>query len=731
MKKLIKRLLVISLICALVLESSNVSALTKDETVYVKLNETGSVDSVSVSEHLFDYKGNTINDKTILGNIKNVNGKEKFRQTDKNVLWDSNGNDIHYQGTYNKDLPIEVSAKYYLNGGEKNINDILGAKGKIKIVLNYKNNLYEKMNINGKQEKIYVPYAIVTTTILSNTDNKNIKVTNGKIIDNGISSVVMALSSPGLYESLGLDELKSMNKVEISFDTESFALSSIYSVATTSLFDDSKLDIFSDINDLYKSINLLQSNMDTIVSASKKLSDGSKKMDDGVTELNKKIQELTDKYKYYRNQDENTLKEELIKIVEKNINKITPDLEKEITEEASKLIKENKEELEKSIIEYTKKNTKMVVEQALSKVVNNLNINNIIEKVINSNLFNLLKNDAEVKALTKNLKDSIENEIKEIISKEFDVIKNTISNSMTDAQKQAYVANIASKYGVTLEQAAGIVNEVQADTINQIKVAINNINFKERVMTALNDKDFLANLVNTYIVKLNNKLSESIDGDHTVAEAINDVKTKIIAAIKSDLESNNLYLNTDVKTYITNLINTIIDTTAQDLASKYTEDYTNKIVKTVIEKEFSPENVDAKLRELLDIHDEDIKKKVTVLDDTVNTLSDALNKLNNGSKQLSNGMKALSDGLSKYNKEGINKLSNLVNGDVKTLQKKLDALIKLSNENRTIDNVPSGAKSNSKIIFMIDSKEKEEKTKKEDKEEKKETLGDKITGLFK
>lgn len=58
------------------------------------------------------------------------------------------------------------------------------------------------MNINGRTEKMYVPYAIITTSILNNADNKNIKVTNGKIIDNGVNSVITAISSPGLYESL-------------------------------------------------------------------------------------------------------------------------------------------------------------------------------------------------------------------------------------------------------------------------------------------------------------------------------------------------------------------------------------------------------------------------------------------------------------------------------------------------------------------------------------------------
>ena len=275
MKKILKKILAYTLIFCELFQATGVYALTKEENVYAKLNESGDVKSVSFSEHLYDYNGNKINDKSNLKDIKNINGNEKFTQNGENLLWETNGDNIYYKGTYEKDLPISINVKYYLDGEEKNVNDILGKKGNIKIVLNYKNNSYKNMNINGKTEKIYVPYAIVTTSILNNNDNKNIKVTNGKIIDNGVSSVVMAISSPGLYESLGVNELKNINEVEITYDTDCFELSSIYSVATTSLFDDNNLDMFGEINDLYKSINLLQSNMDTIVEASKKLSDGS------------------------------------------------------------------------------------------------------------------------------------------------------------------------------------------------------------------------------------------------------------------------------------------------------------------------------------------------------------------------------------------------------------------------------------------------------------------------
>ena len=732
MKKIIKKIIVYTLIFCELFQTTEVYALTKEENVYAKLNESGNVKNISVSEHLYDYNGNKINDKTSLKDIENVNGNEKFTQNGENLLWETSGNNIYYRGQYEKDLPIGVNVKYYLDGEEKNVNDILGKKGNIKIVLNYINNSYKKMSINGKSEKIYAPYTIITTSILNNNDNKNIKVTNGKIIDNGVNSVVVAISSPGLYESLKVKELKSINEVEITYDTDCFELNSIYSVATTDLFNDNNLDMLDEMNKLYKSINLLQSNMDTIVEASKKLSDGSNQMDAGITELNNRIQDLTKKYQYYRSQDKNTLKEELINIIEKNINTITPALEEDITNETSKIIKENKEELESAVIIYTKKNTKMVIDEEINRIVKELDVSSLMEKVINSNLYNLLKNDREVVEISNMLKEDINKELINIINSEFNNINDNINNNMSESEREKYINDIAQKYGVTYEQAKGIVGEVQTDTLNQVKKNINDANISEKIINALNNKDYLSNLVNNYINILNNKLSESLSKDTTINEYSKELKDKILYALNKDLENEQIYLNKDVKDYISGLVNKIIDNTANDLSSKYTEEYTNKVVRNVINNAFSEENVDSKLRELLNIYEDDINKNVTVLDDTINTLSESLNKLNDGSKQISTGMNALSNGLDTYNKEGINKINNLVNGNVKTLQKRVDALIKLSDENRILDSVPDKSKSNSTIIFMIDSisKPNEVKVQTPNKKEKESFTG-KVKGLFK
>ena len=745
MKRIIKKVIVCTLILSGLFQTTGVYALTKDESVYVKLNENGDVQSTSITEHLNDYSGNIINDKTTLNNIKNINGSEKFNLEGNDLIWETKGNDIFYQGKYNKDLPISIDVKYYLDGEEKTVNEMLGKKGNIRIDLTYKNNSYKNMNINGKSEKMYVPYMIVTTTLLNNDDNKNISVTNGKVIDNGVGSIVMAMSTPGLDESLKLNDLKDFNKVEINYYTESFELNSIYSVVTTSLFDDDSLDMFGEVNNLYKSIDLLQSNMDTIVGASKELSNGTSQMNEGITQLNTRVQELTKKYQYYRNIDKNTLKEELIKIVESNIKNITPALEEEITNETSKLIIENKEELESAVITYTRDNTKEVVEEEVNKIISQLDFDKLIEKALNSNLYNLLKNDSEVSELTTLLKEDINNELESIISNEFNEINNSLDNNMSDIQKND-VNYIIENYGLTEEQAEEIVGKVQTDTLNQVKQNISDENIRlerisnyfldenitDNIINALNDENYVSNLVNNYITRLNDKLSESLNEDTTISEYSKEIKDKIILSIKKDLEEGNLYLDEDVKSYISELVNKIIDNTATDLSDKYTEDYANKVVRNIIEEQFSEENVDSKLREVLDIYEDDINQKVTVLDDTINTLSDSLNKLNAGSNQISAGMNTLSDGLDKYNKEGINKINKLVNGDVKTLQKRLDALIELSSENKMIDMSPSNTSNSSKIIFMIDSVSKPNNDVKIDEsvEESKSSLWDKIKGLF-
>lgn len=703
MKKIIKKMVAYTLIICELFQSTGVYALTKDESIYVRLEEDGKVNNVIVSEHLYNFSDKKVLDKTNLFDIKNLNDNSKFSQNDNKLIWETSGNDIYYQGTYKKDLPLSIEVKYYLNGKEQKVDDILGKKGSIKIVLKYKNNYKKKYNINGTLEDIYVPYMIITTSILNNVDNKNIKVTNGRVIDNGLSQVVIALSSPGLDESLNINDLKSMNEVEISYDTDNFELNPIYSVATTDVFEESNLNVFNEVNSLYNNINELQSNMDKIVNASKQLSDGSDAVNVGITELNNNVKTLVSKYNYYRNQDIEELKRELNQIVDENIDDIISSFKLE--EEISSVLKEHKKDIAKATI----KNTQIVVEERIEDVVNNINVNQISEQVLQNELNNLLNNNSELNNMIKSLKESINNYLNTIIVAELSSINNDISNSITKEDIEA----IANLYGVSYEQAEGIANA----TLGKVKEKVNSESIINSILAKINEDNYTNSLVKEYINNLNNIIRNSLNDKEFLKQYEEELKTKTSEKIKEKLASNDSYNTEFVERYIDSIVDEIIDKTVNELGSKYTKE----VVKKTIDEQITKENIESKLGE-----------RLNNLDSAINNLSTGMDKLNNGSSLVANGNKELSKGLEQYNKLGINKISNIVNGKVKSTQKRLESIIDISNEYGLLDEKNDDVSGKSRIIFMIDSKTKPNEVKVESKkDEAKKTLWDKIKGLFK
>ena len=133
-------------------------------------------------------------------------------------------------------------------------------------------------------------------------------------------------------------------------------------------------------------------------------------------------------------------------------------------------------------------------------------------------------------------------------------------------------------------------------------------------------------------------------------------------------------------------------------------------------------------------------KSLNTLLQAISELTSGLNQLNLGAVELDNGTIALKDGISaldsgisQFNNEGISKISNVVNGDVKSLEERVKALVKLSEEYNTFDDKADDAKGESKIIMVIDAvKAPSKNVIVNDKiiEEKK-SLWDKIKGLFK
>ncbi len=180
--------------------------VTKAETVYVNLDAKGNKLSTVVSDKLHsDLSQVKLYDKSDLTNIVNVKGTEQPIIDGNDITWNIESNDLFYRGYTDKELPLEISAKYYFEGEEVEPEALAGKTGKVKIEITVKNTLYEEKEINGTTYKIYNPMLVVGGLILQEDKFNNITAQNGRFISDGSKTIVFFAGMPGVSDTLGID----------------------------------------------------------------------------------------------------------------------------------------------------------------------------------------------------------------------------------------------------------------------------------------------------------------------------------------------------------------------------------------------------------------------------------------------------------------------------------------------------------------------------------------------
>lgn len=279
MKKF-NQVMTLSVTTMLLLNPASVFAMTKNETIYSTLNYNGVIEKTTINTRLSDLEKGSVVDYTKLDDIKNINGREKFSLDSGTLTWKSTGKDIFYQGKVTEELPIKVTAKYYLNGEEVNPKKIKGKSGDVKIVYSFTNESYDKSS------GMYTPFVVTTTSIINSDNNTDIDISNGKVVNTGTKNIVTGISAPGLYDSVGLNELKDMDKVTITYNTTKFSMNEVYFIITPKLLSEVDVNTLSKVDSLNSSLNTLQNGMNELQNGSSTLNDGAKKIENGTKSLN-------------------------------------------------------------------------------------------------------------------------------------------------------------------------------------------------------------------------------------------------------------------------------------------------------------------------------------------------------------------------------------------------------------------------------------------------------------
>ena len=209
----------------------------KEETVYVIAGSNGNATRQIVSDHLINQNdAASLEDASDLKDIENVKGDETFTQNGSKLTWQADGNDIFYQGTSEKELPVTEQITYYLDGKEISPEELAGKSGKVTIRFDYTNHATTTAEIDGKEEEINVPFVALTGMVFDDSFT-DIEVSNGRVISDGNHNIVVGYALPGLKDSLNVEDsdfdsdISIPDYFEVTAQVEDFSLEMTMTVA--------------------------------------------------------------------------------------------------------------------------------------------------------------------------------------------------------------------------------------------------------------------------------------------------------------------------------------------------------------------------------------------------------------------------------------------------------------------------------------------------------------------
>lgn len=593
-----------------------VFATSKSETVYSNLDSNGNAYKTIVSTQLTNEdKLDEITDISNLLNIENTNGDETFRKEGNQIIWDSKGNNIYYKGEIDKQLPVECKITYELNGEEISAEELKGKSGNIKIKINYTNNEKHIVSINGQQVTMYTPFIIVAGTKIDNTKNKNIRVTNGKTVDNGESTLAVGIAMPGMQENIGISKSKINipEEIEISMETEDFEMGNIIAVVAVKGIDE---DLTSDLNSMYSQINELSN-------ASSEILDGANQLKEGTSELVSGVDQLKDGTKTaYAGSKQ--IKNEVEKSTKKLKNDNTPAIDEETLEAIKAQAMKSatlSDEAKEGIAAQAKSAAKLTDEQKAG----------------------IAAQAKKTAKLTEEQKTGIAAQARE-------------AATFTEAQKVAIIAQAQSNYPVELTEAEkGLILAIAQKTAHQTA---------ESTAIEVAQKTAYQTAESTAIEVAQSTATQTAESTAlTVAQS---TATQTAGATATQ--------------------------TATQVGNQAKQKFTNQVVSQM-------NTLGSSLDELTN--------GLASIDSGVSALSVGTNKLDSGALQLADGVKT-------FNEQGIAKISNLVNGDLRNIASRVEKMNELAKEYNNYAGIQNGMTGEVKFIMITDSTAENGEVKKEE-----------------
>ena len=677
---------------------------SKDETVYVLAGADGTVQKIIVSDWIKNaMAAGSLEDKTELSDIENIKGDESFTLGgDNSCVWDAQGNDIYYQGNIEKELPVQMSVCYTLDGQAIAPEALAGQSGHVTIRFDYQNMQYEEVLLDGKTEKIYVPFTMLTGMLLDTEVFRNVTISNGKLINDGDRIAVVGIAFPGLQEDLAIskEKLDIPDYVEISADVENFEMGMTMTLATTELFgaiDSDKLDL----HELSDAMAELTDAMDQLMDGSSQLYDGLctllEKSGDLVSGINKLAEGAAQLKAGAESLDSGAAQLQAgaaqLSSGLNTLNANSSSLNGGARQVFSSLLSMANTQLSEaglSVPALTIDNYASVLDGVIASLDDTAVYQAALEQVtatVNAN-----RGMIEEK-VTEAVQAQVEAEVSAQVTA---AVQETVTQAVHENEAQFRAAVIQQALGMTVEEykaaiEAGLVTQEQQDAVNaaveaamqaeidarmqreEIQAQINAVT-QQTVGEQMQSDEIQALIASNTELQVQQAISEAMSSDAVQAQLSAAAEgAKSVIALKSSLDSYNAF-------YL-GLIT-----------------YTSGVSSAAAGANELKTGADA-----LKAGTSELSAGAAELLQGIQTMKDSAPALVDGITQLRDGSMELSDGLKQFNEEGIQKLIEAVDGDLDGLSNRIRVTADVAKHYTSFSGISEDMDGDVKFIYKTDS----------------------------
>lgn len=677
---------------------------SKDETVYVLAGADGTVQKIIVSDWIKNaMAADSLEDKTELSDIENIKGDESFTLGgDNSCVWDAQGNDIYYQGNIEKELPVQMSVCYTLDGQAIAPEALAGQSGHVTIRFDYQNMQYEEVLLDGKTEKIYVPFTMLTGMLMDTEVFRNVTISNGKLINDGDRIAVVGIAFPGLQEDLAIskEKLDIPDYVEISADVENFEMGMTMTLATTELFgaiDSDKLDL----HELSDAMAELTDAMDQLMDGSSQLYDGLctllEKSGDLVSGINKLAEGAAQLKAGAESLDSGAAQLQAgaaqLSSGLNTLNANSSSLNGGARQVFSSLLSMANTQLSEaglSVPALTIDNYASVLDGVIASLDDTAVYQAALEQVtatVNAN-----RGMIEEK-VTEAVQAQVEAEVSAQVTA---AVQETVTQAVHENEAQFRAAVIQQALGMTVEEykaaiEAGLVTQEQQDAVNaaveaamqaeidarmqreEIQAQINAVT-QQTVGEQMQSDEIQALIASNTELQVQQAISEAMSSDAVQAQLSAAAEgAKSVIALKSSLDSYNAF-------YL-GLIT-----------------YTSGVSSAAAGANELKTGADA-----LKAGTSELSAGAAELLQGIQTMKDSAPALVDGITQLRDGSMELSDGLKQFNKEGIQKLIEAVDGDLDGLSNRIRVTADVAKHYTSFSGISEDMDGDVKFIYKTDS----------------------------